>query len=272
MPELPEVETTRRIIAPDMEEKTVQRVLVRNPDLRWPVPADLAKILPGQVIRTVGRRGKYLLVHCTDGTLLLHLGMSGHLRVLPAAVAPGKHDHVDIIFTDGICLRLNDPRRFGAVLWTEDDPLQHPLVARLGPEPLENNFTGDYLFKRSRGRSIAVKLFIMDSHTVAGVGNIYANEALFQAGIHPASSAESLSESHYEKLATAIREVLNAAIAAGGASLRNYTVSDDKPGYFQQYLNVYGRGGEACTACGEIIQHSRISGRATYFCLNCQKK
>jgi formamidopyrimidine-DNA glycosylase len=271
MPELPEVEITCRIIAPDMEGKTVQHVVVRNPDLRWPVPADLAKILPGQIIQTVRRRGKYLLVHCSDGTILLHLGMSGHLRVLSAATPPGKHDHVDILFTDGHCLRLNDPRRFAAVLWTDNDPFQHPLIAKLGPEPLDNNFSGAYLFKRSRSRRIAVKLFIMDSHTVVGVGNIYANEALFLAGIHPARPAESLSENQYEKVAIAIREVLIAAIAAGGSSLRDFTVSDDKPGYFKQYLKVYGRNGKACSACGENLQHIRISGRATYFCLNCQK-
>ena len=271
MPELPEVEITCRIIAEDVEGKTVQRVLVRNPDLRWPVPDVLTEILPGQVIQAIRRRGKYLLFNCTDGTILLHLGMSGHLRVLSAATPPGKHDHVDIIFTDGNCLRLNDPRRFGAVLWTDDDPFQHPLLAELGPEPLDNNFTGAYLYKRSRNRKIAVKLFIMDSHTVVGVGNIYANEALFQAGIHPVRSAESLSEFEYENLATAIRSVLIAAIAAGGSSLGDFTVSDDRPGYFQQYLKVYGRTGEACYNCGESLQLIRLSGRATYFCLHCQK-
>jgi formamidopyrimidine-DNA glycosylase len=271
MPELPEVETTLSIIAPDITGKTVSQVILRNPNLRWPVPAALAEILPGQTIQAVARRGKYLLFSCSTGTILLHLGMSGHLRILAATVPPGKHDHLDIIFNDGLCLRFNDPRRFGTVLWTVEDPLQHRLLAGLGPEPLENHFTGAYLFKQSRNRKIAVKLFIMDSHIVVGVGNIYANEALFRAGINPARAAGSLSESQYGQIAAAIRMVLLAAIAAGGSSLRDFAVSDSKPGYFQLQLNVYGRAGEACTMCGDALVHARLGGRATYFCSRCQR-
>jgi formamidopyrimidine-DNA glycosylase len=271
MPELPEVETTRRIISPYINGKTVHQVLIRNSKLRRPVPADLAEILTGQVIKAVERRGKYLLARCTAGTLLLHLGMSGHLRVVSATVPAGKHDHLDIIFTDGFCLRLNDPRRFGVVLWTSEDPLQHPLLAELGPEPLEEQFSGEYLFKRSRSRKIAVKPFIMDSRTVAGVGNIYANEALFRAGIHPARMTGSLSARECALLAAAIREVLIAAITAGGTTLNELAGSGAKTGYFPLYLNVYGRTGEPCPVCGDILQHDRLGGRSTYFCAMCQK-
>jgi formamidopyrimidine-DNA glycosylase len=271
MPELPEVEITRRAIGPCIAGKTVQLVVMRNPKLRRPVPADLAEILTGQVIKAVERRGKYLLARCTAGTLLLHLGMSGHLRVVSATVPASSHDHLDIIFTDGFCLRLNDPRRFGAVLWTSEDPLRHPLLVELGPEPLEEQFSGEYLFKRSRGRKIAVKPFIMDSHTVAGVGNIYANEALFRAGIHPTRTAGSLSARECTLLAAAIREVLIAAITAGGITLNELADSGAKPGYFPLKLNVYGRIHEPCPVCGDILQHDRLGGRSAYFCARCQK-
>jgi formamidopyrimidine-DNA glycosylase len=272
MPELPEVEITRRMISPYIVGKTVQLVLMRNLKLRRPVSAGLAEILPGQVVQAVERRGKFLLVRFPAGTMLLHLGMSGHLHVVSATVPTGKHDHLDIIFRDGLCLRLNDPRRFGVVLWTRDDPFQHPLLAKLGPEPLEEHFSGDYLFKRSRSRKIAAKPFIMDGRTVAGVGNIYANEALFQARINPFRSAGSLSAGECGLLAAAIREVLIAAITKGGATLNELADSGAKPGYFPLHLNVYGRTGEPCPICGDLLQHDRLGGRSTYFCAKCQKQ
>ena len=270
MPELPEVETTRRTIAPYLVGKTIKSILVRNAGLRWPVPEQLATILPGQRIDRVDRRGKYLLVRCDNGTLILHLGMSGCLSVVPAATPAGTHDHLDIIVEDSLSLRFNDPRRFGTALWTDGDPLRHPLLAKLGPEPLEEEFDSEYIFKKSRNRKVAVKQFIMDSHIVVGVGNIYANEALYRAGIRPERPAGGLSASDCRRLVTAISEVLQAAIAEGGTTIRDFRVGEKQTGYFAVQLKVYDRAGAPCPACGTPIAMHRQGGRSTYFCSRCQ--
>lgn len=271
MPELPEVETTRRGIAPYVEGKKVERVVVRRAKLRLPVSTEITEELPGQTIVRVARRGKYLLLRLELGSVILHLGMSGHLCLVPAATPPGKHDHLDIILESGLALRLVDPRRFGLALWTREEPLDHPLLMGLGPEPLEERFTGDDLFLSSRGRVVAVKQFVMDSHIVAGVGNIYANEALFRSGIHPARSARTISLARFRRLAAGLREVLSEAIDLGGTTLRDFRDGEGKPGYFRLRLDVYGRGGEACSRCGATIQKSRQGGRSTYYCGRCQR-
>ena len=270
MPELPEVETTRRSVAPQVEGRRVVRVLVRNGDLREPVPPELQAELPGRVIERVERRGKYLLLRCGDRAALVHLGMSGYLAVVPGGTTVEKHDHLDIVLEDGNILRFNDPRRFGLVLWEQGDPLQHPLLASIGPEPLEQTFSGGHLFLRSRGRSVAVKQFIMDSRIVAGIGNIYASEALFRARIDPARPAGSLSDDDYDRLAGAIRETLTAAIADGGTTIRDFRVGEGTPGYFTVNLKVYDRAGAPCTSCGTPISAIRQHGRSTYFCSRCQ--
>ena len=271
MPELPEVETTRRGIEPHIVGNTVTDVVIRKRHLRWPVPHQLNHKISGQTVLSLQRRGKYLLLGFAGGTVILHLGMSGSLRVLDCTIPPQKHDHVDFVFQDGQCLRLRDPRRFGAVLYTSRDPFRHKLLAELGPEPLQDEFSGDYLLHQSRGKKIAVKLFIMNSKVVVGVGNIYANEALFLAGIHPKRSAGRLSAARYAQLAQAIKVVLRAAIKAGGTTLRDFTAEDGRPGYFQQQLHVYGKAGEACSRCGATIKHISLGQRATYYCPHCQK-
>ncbi len=270
MPELPEVETTRRGIVPYVEGQRVVDIVVRNGQLRYPVPASLSGELVGQVIDEVQRRGKYLLFRAQRGTLIIHLGMSGSLRVVTAGVEPKKHDHVDLVFGGGRVLRLRDPRRFGAVLWTRGAPEEHPLIAHLGPEPLSAMFSGDYLFQQSRGKKQAVKLFVMDSACVVGVGNIYANESLFAAGIRPRIAAGKISRQRYELLAIAIKSVLSAAIEQGGTTLRDFVNGSGQPGYFQQQLTVYGRDGEPCVRCGAAIKGLRLAQRATYYCSRCQ--
>jgi formamidopyrimidine-DNA glycosylase len=270
MPELPEVETIRRGIAPFIVGRKVQGVVLRTAMLRWPVPADLAERLTGRTVQDVERRGKYLLLGTDGGTLLIHLGMSGYLRILEKSLPPGKHDHADIDFTGGICLRLNDTRRFGALLWVEGDPLLHPLLAGLGPEPLSGDLTGDYLHGRARGRRIAVKPFIMDHRVVVGVGNIYASESLFRAAIDPRTPAGRLSPDHYRQLATAIRQVLEEAIAAGGTTLRDFSDQNGRPGYFALQLQVYGRDGEPCPVCGRAVEKITLGQRSTFFCPRCQ--
>ncbi len=270
MPELPEVETTRLGIIPWLVGRQVVEVRVREARLRWPVPGELLRELPGQVIESVSRRGKYLLVATPAGTLILHLGMSGSLRVVPAQSAPGRHEHVDIVLQDGACLRLHDPRRFGTMLWTRDNPLAHPLLAALGPEPLGDEFSGDRLFQRSRGRRVAVKAFLMDSHVVVGIGNIYASEALFLASIDPRRAAGRVSLARYNRLASAVRQVLTEAIAQGGTTLRDFTASDGSPGYFAQYLRVYGRPGEPCVVCRRPIFQIRQGQRSSFLCRHCQ--
>jgi formamidopyrimidine-DNA glycosylase len=218
----------------------------------------------------VSRRGKYLQLHTPRGTLILHLGMSGSLRLVDATIAAEKHDHVDIVFDHGMALRLRDPRRFGAVLWTSRPPEQHELLKDLGPEPLSRDFTGDYLYRRSRGRKLSIKAYIMDSKIVVGVGNIYANEALFLSGIRPGKAAGRISRAQYDTLVEQIKSVLRRAIAAGGTTLRDFINGEGKPGYFKQQLNVYGRGGEACFHCGGEIKLRQQAQRATYYCPHCQ--
>ncbi len=272
MPELPEVETTRRGIAPHVEGKNVERVIVRQGKLRLPVPRELLQEFPGQTIFRVERRGKYLLLRTDAGSVILHLGMSGHLSIVPADITPGKHDHLDIVLETGLALRLTDPRRFGLALWTREDPLMHPLLAGIGPEPLDGGFDGNYLYRASRGRTMAIKQFIMDGRIVAGVGNIYANEALFRAGIHPETKAGTVSLRRCRLLAKAIREVLGEAIEAGGTSMRDFLNGGGKPGYFALKLAVYGRAGEPCPRCGASVLATRQGGRSTWFCGVCQKR
>jgi formamidopyrimidine-DNA glycosylase len=271
MPELPEVETTRRGIARHCLRQRVACVVVRDGRLRWPVPKTLARQLRGQVIEAVERRGKYLLLRTQAGTLILHLGMSGSLHVVAAATQPQKHDHLDIVLDNKTCLRLRDPRRFGAALWTVRDPLSHPLLSSLGPEPLDEDFHTDYLYQRAQGRRAAIKQFIMDSQVVVGVGNIYANEALFGAGIRPGRAAGGLSRARCERLVQAIRQVLQQALAQGGTTLRDFSNSEGQPGYFQQQLKVYGRAGLPCPGCGRLVQLVRQGQRATYYCACCQR-
>lgn len=270
MPELPEVETTCRGIAPHIETRAVTGVIVRNRNLRWPVPARLNTTLSGQRIEHVDRRGKYILIHTAVGCLIMHLGMSGSLSITDADTPPRKHDHVDIIFDSGQCLRLHDPRRFGSIHWTKNNPLEHDLLIKLGPEPLSNDFDLEHLWQASRKRRIAIKSFIMDSHIVVGVGNIYASEALFRAGIHPKQAAGRVTRKAYEKLLKAIKAVIRQAIKQGGTTLRDFTNSEGKPGYFKQKLKVYGREGEACNTCGTPIRQVVINQRASYFCPACQ--
>lgn len=271
MPELPEVETTRRGIASCITNRQITGVIIRQSNLRWPIPAALHKILTGQSINSIQRRGKYLLLSMQSGTLLIHLGMSGSLRVVPASQPAEKHDHFDIVFDDHNVLRLRDPRRFGAVLWIHQNPLQHKLLKDLGAEPLTKDFTAEYLYGAARNRKVAIKQFIMDSHIVVGVGNIYANEALFLAGIRPTVSAKRISLNRMQKLVSAIKQVLKNAIRSGGTTLRDFTRGDGRPGYFRQQLNVYGREGEACKRCGTPIKLIRQGQRASYYCNRCQR-
>jgi formamidopyrimidine-DNA glycosylase len=269
MPELPEVETTRRGIEPLLTGLTCTRVRVRQPRLRWPVPDDLGESLVGRRLLSVSRRGKYLLLSFESGTLLIHLGMSGSLRVLAADTPPGAHDHLDLVFGD-LCLRLHDPRRFGAVLWTVGNPLVHPRLARLGPEPLSPGLNGEYLYRQSRRRRVAVKVLIMDASVLVGVGNIYANEALFLAGINPVRRCDCISKERYERLAWAIKSVLSQAIEQGGTTLRDFVREDGRPGYFVQALRVYRRTGLPCRNCGTPIRERRIGQRSTFYCERCQ--
>lgn len=269
MPELPEVEITRRGIAPHLVGRTVTAVVVRHHGLRWPVPRTLVRHLAGARIRTVERRAKYLLLDCGDGTLIIHLGMSGSLRVVPAATAPGPHDHFDLQVGDSI-VRLRDPRRFGAVLWQPAAGGTHPLLASLGIEPLDEGFTGDLLWRACRGRRVAIKLLLMNAAVVVGVGNIYASESLFRAGINPRTPARRVSRVRCAQLAAAVRQTLTAALAAGGSTLQDFVGADGAPGYFQQQYAVYDRAGEPCRTCGTPIRRIVQGQRSTYFCPNCQ--
>ncbi len=271
MPELPEVETTRRGIEPHLLGRRVSAVVIRQRQLRWPIPPVLEHALPGQLIRSVQRRAKYLLLDTAAGTAIIHLGMSGSLRLLPANTPAGRHDHVDIQLDSGHCLRLTDPRRFGALLWTAEPVAQHALLRELGPEPLDAAFSGSHLFRASRGRKLALKQFIMDSHIVVGVGNIYASEALFMAGIHPSRPAGRVSQARYAALAEAIKTVLAASIEMGGTTLRDFVGGDGKPGYFKQTLRVYDRAGQPCRRCGETIRCKRIGQRSSFYCGHCQR-
>lgn len=271
MPELPEVETTRRGIEPLIQGKTVKRVLVHNASLRWPVSLGLASQLPGETSLAVERRSKYLLARFSSGTLIIHLGMTGHLRVAPIGEPLRKHDHVEIIFTDRSALRYNDSRRFGAIFWTKEDPLLHERLSGLGPEPFGEDFTAAYFYERSRGRSLAIKPFLMTAGVVVGVGNIYASEALFRAGIDPRLPAGQVSLADCQRLVSVVCEVLAEAIRAGGTTIRDFADSDGNPGYFSQELKVYGRAGEPCRICGAGIRQIRLGQRSTFFCPVCQE-
>jgi len=266
LPELPEVELTRRRLERELAGRRIERVEIRTPKLRLPVPVELKNVLPGRTIRSVERRGKYLLFDCESGWLIIHLGMTGFLHFLPEPLMPGKHDHLDIVFAGGPLLRFHDPRKFGTVLWTTAAPLNHPLLARIGPEPLTFSFDGDYLFRVSRSRRVAVKQLLMDSTTVAGVGNIYANEALFRAGIRPDRPASSLNLSECELLATTIREVLQESIEQGST----YRVAEDSVAYHPLEFAVYGRGRGNCRHCNGALEEIRLGNRSTVFCPRCQ--
>lgn len=272
MPELPEVETTRRGIEPHVKGQRVIAVVVRQPRLRWPVPVELmTQQMLGRSIDAVERRAKYLLLRIGDGYLIMHLGMSGSLRLVAQDAPLGKHDHVDLGLQNGQLLRLTDPRRFGSVLWQQGCASEHPLLARLGPEPLSDAFDGEYLFLLSRNRNQAVKQFVMDGHRVVGVGNIYANEALFEAGIDPRRAAGRISLARYQRLAQIIKAVLLRAIGQGGTTLKDFVGGDGRPGYFQQQLQVYGRGGEPCCRCGALLLQLKQGQRTTVYCPGCQR-
>ena len=270
MPELPEVETTRLGLLP-LVGKIVEKVVVRNPAMRWPVPPQLVDILPGQKLQHLQRRAKYLLARFDSGTLILHLGMSGSISLLAQDEPAQKHDHFELHFTNGNVLRLRDPRRFGAVLWCEGEVEEHVLLRSLGPEPLEDNFNGNLLYNKTRSRPAPVKNVIMDSSVVVGVGNIYASESLFRAGIHPNTAANKVSKLRYGKLALEIKATLNDALKAGGSSLRDFFGTDGNPGYFQQQYFVYGRAGKPCRRCGTAIKTIKLGQRSTFFCPVCQR-
>ncbi|TCZ84261.1 bifunctional DNA-formamidopyrimidine glycosylase/DNA-(apurinic or apyrimidinic site) lyase [Lysobacter sp. N42] len=269
MPELPEVETTRRGLAPHVTGRRVEDVVLRRPDLRWPIPPAVLR-LRGERVDAVRRRAKYLLLDTAAGSALLHLGMSGSLRVLPGGTPLRAHDHVDLALDDGRVLRFNDPRRFGCLLW-QAPGTTHALLAGLGPEPLSDAFDGDYLYRASRGRRAPVKTFLMDQAVVVGVGNIYAAEALFMAGISPLREAGRISRDRYARLADAVKAVLAHAIERGGTTLRDFISPDGAPGYFEQELSVYGRGGQPCRACGRRLRHESIGQRASVWCPACQR-
>ena len=271
MPELPEVETTCRGIAPSLAGRRIVRVVVRERRLRWPLPRDFERRVQGHRVTAVSRRAKYLLIATDGGTLILHLGMSGSLRVLQQRIAPVAHDHVDFVLDSARCLRFNDPRRFGSLHWVTGDPAGHRLLAGLGPEPLEPAFDGGSLWQRARGRRVAIKQFIMDSRVVAGVGNIYASEALFRARIRPGAQAGRVSRPRMEALAASIRAVLGEAVTAGGTTLRDYVSPDGSPGYFGQELFVYERAGRPCRRCGTPVSHRVQGQRSTYYCRVCQR-
>lgn len=270
MPELPEVETTRRGLAPLLEGRRITGVTLRRPDLRWPIPEAVGRQLPGQRIDTVARRAKYLLLHTGAGSALWHLGMSGVMRVLPATAPTGAHDHVDVGLDDGRVLRFTDPRRFGCLLWQAPGTL-HPRLAGLGPEPLSTDFSGATLFAASRGRAASIKTLLMDQAVVVGVGNIYAAEALFEAGIRPTTPAGRLGRQRCERLANAVKRILGNAIERGGTTLRDFLNADGLPGYFAQELLVYGREGEPCKVCGTRLESMRLGQRATTWCPRCQR-
>lgn len=270
MPELPEVEVCRLGISPHIIEQSVTNVIVRNARLRWPIPEDVQR-LTGHKLLTVSRRSKYLLLAFDIGTLVLHLGMSGTIRVINPQTPVAKHDHFDLVFDNNIALRLNDPRRFGAVLWFDQHQDTQGLLSKLGPEPLSEDFGYGYLYLKAKNRKVAIKTFLMNSHIVVGVGNIYANEALFKAGILPTTAAGDVSLQRYDKLTDIIKAVLTAAIEQGGTTLKDFTQADGRPGYFAQSLLVYGRAGQPCLQCKDILLEVRQSNRSSVYCPSCQK-
>ncbi|EIC21981.1 bifunctional DNA-formamidopyrimidine glycosylase/DNA-(apurinic or apyrimidinic site) lyase [Thiorhodovibrio frisius] len=271
MPELPEVETTLRGIAPALTGQRIDRLLVRDRRLRQPVSLETEAQVPGQRILHLRRRAKYLLIALEEGSVLVHLGMSGSLRLVPETAAYRPHDHIELTLESGVALRLHDPRRFGIFQWIPEPAETHSLLASLGPEPLSADCDGAYLYQISRNRRAAVKSLIMDSRVLVGVGNIYANEALFMSGIHPARAAGRIGLARYQRLADAIKQVLNAAIEQGGTTLRDFLREDGNPGYFAQQLRVYGRTGEPCRQCGAPIRLGRIGQRSSFYCATCQR-
>ncbi len=270
MPELPEVETTRRGIAPHLVGNCVEKLTIHNANLRWPVPTDVTA-LQGAKVKSVQRRGKYLLINVLAGTAIVHLGMSGSLRICKSHEPRRKHDHIELAMSSGSVLRFHDPRRFGCFLWqAADDPL-HPLLAKLGPEPLDDAFNADHLFRATRNRQVAIKNLIMNSEVVVGVGNIYASESLFMAGIRPGRAARRITRKETEVLTDKIKFVLQRSITQGGTTLRDFVNSDGNPGYFAQSLQVYGRTGEPCHSCGEPIAQKTLGQRSTFYCRLCQR-
>lgn len=270
MPELPEVETTKEGIKPHLKGQIIRGITVRNPKLRQTVPNNMDALCAGKTIHQISRRAKYLLLHLSTGYILIHLGMSGHLRMISADTMPAKHDHVDLILTNGMALRFCDPRRFGLFLYLEDNPQQHPLLIHLGPEPLAEEFDANYLFSRINNRTTSIKSLLMNNHIVVGIGNIYATEALFYSGIHPSSSAQKLSQANCEILIKHIKRILKQSIELGGTTLRDFYNTEGKPGYFSQSLQVYGRATQNCYQCDQLIQSVFIAGRNSAFCPNCQ--
>ncbi|MEP7062569.1 MAG: bifunctional DNA-formamidopyrimidine glycosylase/DNA-(apurinic or apyrimidinic site) lyase [Betaproteobacteria bacterium] len=271
MPELPEVETTRRDIVMAVVGRRIAAVTVYDPRLRWPVPPDLPRILADKRVLALDRRSKYLLFRFAVGTMIVHFGMTGSLRVLAKAPARRPHDHIDWLLDDGVTLRYHDPRRFGAVLWTTDDPHTHPLLRELGPEPLESGFDGAHLWHAARGRGVAVKTLLMDSDVVVGVGNIYASEALYRAGIRPTTPARRVSRARMYRLAAAVRDVLQAAIDQGGSTLRDYVNGRGEAGRAQHGHFVYGREGKPCRVCAAPVRSRYVGQRNTFYCPTCQK-
>ncbi len=270
MPELPEVETTRRGLAPHLQGRRITSVTLRRADLRWPIPGEITRLLPGQRIDAVRRRAKYLLLDTQAGSALLHLGMTGSLRVLDPRTPLKLHDHVDVALDSGQVMRFNDPRRFGCLLWQPAGAI-HPLLEALGPEPLAPEFDGGYLFARSRGRKAPVKTFLMDQRVVVGVGNIYAAESLFRAGISPLRAAGNVSRERYAALAAAVKDILAYAITRGGTTLRDFISPDGAPGYFEQELSAYGRAGQPCPVCQTPLKQRSIGQRASVWCGRCQR-
>lgn len=270
MPELPEVEITRQGLLP-LVNQTVKSVVVRNASMRWPIPSHLADSLENKKLLSLKRRAKYILAQFESGTLLIHLGMSGHISLLDRNYPPEKHDHFDIQFGNQQVLRLTDPRRFGAVLWGGDHPESHALLCRLGPEPLDDFFSGKYLYQHTRSRTVAIKTIIMDASLVVGVGNIYASESLFRAGVNPKISANKLSLAKSERLVASIKDTLIDALNAGGSSLRDFTAVNGQSGYFQQSYFVYARAGQPCKVCNRLVKVIKLGQRSTFYCESCQK-
>ncbi len=269
MPELPEVETTRRGIAPHLIDQRIRQIIVRQPQLRWPIPSDINQLMSGQTVLSVTRRSKYILINSSNGTILIHLGMSGSLSVVNHETSLKKHDHVDIISENKTIIRYHDPRRFGAILWT-NEPDNHPRLISLGPEPLSRAFSTQHLHKACQSKSAAIKSVIMNANIVVGVGNIYANEALFHCGIHPQTPANQISYEQCQALCRQIKKTLKQAIEAGGTTLKDFSNAEGKPGYFQQKLWVYGRKGEDCRHCKTPIQRLIQQQRSSFICPQCQ--
>ncbi len=272
MPELPEVEITKQGIEPFLVGQTIEKIVLRNLKLRWPIPKDLCKVLQGLEIRSIKRRAKYILIDCSAGWLIIHLGMSGSLRVLSSFhEAPTKHDHYDLYTANNTIIRYRDPRKFGALIWTASNPYDHRLIKHLGPEPMDEAFNRDFLYQKLRTRSSSIKLQIMNNQVVTGVGNIYANESLFHAGISPTRQAYKVTRPKLELLIVAIKTTLERAIRAGGSSLQDFYLTDGSTGYFQQQYMVYGRAGEPCHKCKAIIRSVAIGQRSSFYCPKCQK-